>query len=86
MILHAIEQRLLRGQRRVDRVGRPTFDFHTGPGARDGPANLDAIRQVKEAVGDSVVIVSNGNVRNCGEADEALALTKAGAELGHGGL
>jgi hypothetical protein len=27
--LHAIEQRLLRGQRRVDGVGRLKFDFHT---------------------------------------------------------
>ena len=37
---------------------------------------MDAIRQVKESVGDSVVIVSNGNVRNCAEAEEALDLTK----------
>ena len=42
---------------------------------------MDAIRQVKEAVGDSVVIVSNGNVRNCAEADEALELTKAGGVM-----
>ena len=37
--------------------GRRRATWHRdGPGARDGPANLDAIRQVKEAVGDSVVI------------------------------
>ena len=28
--LHAIEQMQLRGRRRVDGVGRPKFDFHTG--------------------------------------------------------
>jgi len=67
--------------------GRQRATWHRdGPGARDGPANLDAIRQVKEAVGDSVVIVSNGNVRNCGEADEALALTKAGGVMSAEGL
>ena len=47
---------------------------------------MDAIRQVKEAVGDSVVIVSNGNVRNCAEADEALELTKAGGVMSAEGL
>ena len=31
--LHAIEQMQLRGRRRVDGVGRPKFDFHTGYGA-----------------------------------------------------
>ena len=67
--------------------GRRRATWHRdGPGARDGPANLDAIRQVKEAVGDSVVIVSNGNVRNCAEADEALALTKAGGVMSAEGL
>ena len=30
MILHAIELQQLRGQRRVDGVGRPRFDFHAG--------------------------------------------------------
>ena len=42
---------------------------------------MDAIRQVKEAVGDSVVIVSNGNVRNCGEADDALELLSPSSEI-----
>jgi formamidase len=32
--LHAIEQMQLRGRRRIDGVGRPKFDFHTGPGTR----------------------------------------------------
>ena len=67
--------------------GRRRATWHRdGPGARDGPANLDAIRQVKEVVGDSVVIVSNGNVRNCSEADEALELTKAGGVMSAEGL
>ena len=30
VILHAIEPTRLRRQRRVDAVGRPKFDFHTG--------------------------------------------------------
>ena len=30
MNLHAIEQKQLRGRRRVDGMGRPKFDFHTG--------------------------------------------------------
>ena len=37
-------------------------------------------------MGDSVVIVSNGNVRNCAEADEALELTKAGGVMSAEGL
>ena len=32
-----MEQRLLRGQRCVDGVGRPIFDFHTGPAAPRPP-------------------------------------------------
>jgi hypothetical protein len=32
--LHAIEQTQLQRQRRVDGVGRPKFDFHTGPARR----------------------------------------------------
>ena len=83
-ILHAVEQRLLRGQR-ADGVESPRH--RTGSEARRSRTQvlvlemLDAIRQVKEAVGDSVVIVSGGNVRNCAEADEALELAKAGGVM-----
>ena len=38
--LHAIEQMQLRGRRRVDGVGRPKFDFHTGAAQADA-AKLD---------------------------------------------
>ena len=40
--LHAIEQMQLRGRRRVDGVGRPKFDFHTGSGWK--PHGLKILR------------------------------------------
>ena len=62
--------------------GRKRATWHKkGPGARDGPADLDAIRDAKAAVGDSVVVVTNGNVRNKTDADAALVHTKAGAVM-----
>lgn len=67
--------------------GRRRATWHRdGPGARDGPADLEAIRQVKESVGDSVIIVTNGNVRNYNEAEDALKETNAGAVMSAEGL
>ena len=40
---------------------RASFE-RKGPGARDGPAMLDQIAAVKEAMGDNFPILSNGNV------------------------
>ena len=40
--LHAIEQMQLRGRRRVDGVGRPKFDFHTGAAHPETPAGRRA--------------------------------------------
>lgn len=40
---------------------RASFE-RKGPGARDGPAMLDQIAAVKEAMGDDFPILSNGNV------------------------
>ena len=42
MSLHAIEPTRSRGQLRVDGVGRPKFDFHTGP-RRPNSRNLTSI-------------------------------------------
>ena len=41
---HAIEQTRSRGQRRVDGVGRPKFDFHTGPDHDPRPVDPDPRR------------------------------------------
>mmetsp|Transcript_32065 Transcript_32065/g.107957 ORF Transcript_32065/g.107957 Transcript_32065/m.107957 type:complete len:315 (+) Transcript_32065:611-1555(+) len=48
-----------------------------GPGARDGPADLDQVRAIVQATQGTVAIVSNGNVRSLAEARAALVLTGA---------
>ena len=58
--------------------GRRRATWHReGPGARDGPADLGAIRAVVDAVGDSVVVVTNGNVRDARDVPANLAATGA---------
>merc|ERR1712091_611302 len=61
--------------------GRKRATWHRkGPGARDGPADLDSIARVVRAVGDSVVVVSNGNVH------AGLATTGAAGVMSAEGL
>lgn len=67
--------------------GRKRATWHRkGPGARDGPADLDSIARVVRAVGDSVVVVSNGNVRDRGDVDAGLATTGAAGVMSAEGL
>ena len=49
LALHAIEQMKLRGRRRVDGVGRPKFDFHTGAGHVARPAAKRGFRPGRPA-------------------------------------
>ena len=51
--LHAIEQMQLRGRRRVDGVGHPKFDFHTG------------IDEIVDAVKNNAEVVKF--ISNCGD-------------------
>ena len=60
MNLHAIEQMQLQRQHRVDGVGRPKFDFHTG---HDGDAILTTttVRQAHAPLAlDERCIVARG--------------------------
>ena len=49
----------------------------SGPGARDGPALLGEVVKVRAALGNSVRLVSNGNVRCWEDARDNLASTGA---------
>ena len=51
--LHAIEQMQLRGRRRVDGVGHPKFDFHTG------------IEEIVSAIKNDAEVVKF--ISNCGD-------------------
>lgn len=57
---------------RVNLVGR------TGPGARDGAAHLDQIREIKAVLAETgVAIISNGNVRCWEDVEQNRAFTGA---------
>lgn len=67
--------------------GRKRATWHKrGPGARDGPADLDAIKKVVEAVGNTVCVVTNGNVRDGTDAQRALESTSAHGVMSAEGL
>ena len=58
MSLHAIEQTQLRRQHRVDGVGRPTFDVHTGDDPEDRQARKyvgSALKPAKKAALERLV-------------------------------
>ena len=55
---------------------RASFE-RKGPGARDGPAMLDQIAAVKEAMGDDFPILSNGNVISYPDVVANMKETKA---------
>jgi len=55
---------------------RASFE-RKGPGARDGPAMLDQIAAVKEAMGDDFPILSNGNVISYSDVVANMKETKA---------
>ena len=57
---------------RVNLVGRK------GPGARDGPAHLDQVAEIRKAVPNNLILISNGNVRTHEDvaANQALTCTQ----------
>lgn len=62
--------------------GRKRATWHKrGPGARDGPADLAAVRAIVEGLGDTICVVSNGNVRTRREAALAADSTRAGGVM-----
>lgn len=57
--------------------GRKRATWHKrGPGARDGPADLEAVREVRRAV-EGISIVTNGNVRSAQDISSNLEFTGA---------
>lgn len=66
--------------------GRKRATWHKrGPGARDGPADLDAVAAVVDAV-TGVKVVTNGNVRDAADVDAALEKTRAHGLMAAEGL
>lgn len=55
---------------------RASFE-RKGAGARDGPAMLDQVKIIKEKLGDSVHIISNGNVITYQDVENNLESTNA---------
>jgi len=58
----------------------------TGPGARDGAAFLDQVAVVRQALPSSVVLISNGNIREHSDLEANLDLTGANGLMSAEGL
>ena len=58
---------------------RVDLTLRTGPGARDGPAHLDQVEEIKRAV-PSIPIIANGNVITWEDVQKNLDFTKAGKD------
>ncbi len=69
----------IHGRYRVNLVNR------TGPGARDGPAHLDQIKAVRDAISE-VPIICNGNVRSWSDVVENKNFTGASGIMSAEGL
>lgn len=63
---------------------RATF-HRNGPGARDGPAILDQIEEIKKVITD-IPIIANGNVITYDDVEKNLALTKADGVMSAEGI
>ena len=55
---------------------RASFE-RKGPGARDGPALLENVLRVREALGDDFPIISNGNVITFDDVENNMVFTRA---------
>jgi len=58
----------------------------TGPGARDGPAHLDQIAEIRKRVGSRCLIVTNGNTTTWEDVQSNLEETKADGLMSAEGL
>ena len=70
----------IHARHRVSLVGR------SGPTARDGPAFIDEVAKVRAAVGTSVRLVCNGNVRCWADAASNLSVTGADGVMSAEGI
>jgi tRNA-dihydrouridine synthase len=70
----------IHGRYRVNLVGR------TGAGARDGPAHLDQIKTVRDAVDSRVPIIANGNVVTWDDVQNNLQATGAAGIMSAEGI
>ena len=64
---------------------RVDLTLRTGPGARDGPAHLDQVEQIKKVV-DSIPIIANGNVITWEDVERNLISTGADGIMSAEGL
>jgi len=70
----------IHARHRVNLVGR------TGAGARDGPALLDQVKYIKENIGFSIPIISNGNIITLEDAERNLEYTGADGVMSAEGI
>ncbi len=64
---------------------RASFE-RKGPGARDGPAFLDQIIKVREALGDDFPLISNGNVITYEDVEKNMKFTRADGVMSAEGI